>query len=616
MADYQGVSFSMKTSGNTDTNADVVAFDSCSVFSLPDATVMLKSHRSGMRVLVPADIFGLMQHCVHYKTITDHLDYLVKLDPTIAEHRGQLHQVMEDLSAQGLMSSGQRLISELTLKSGSAIDIAAFSGTYIRTCDRPAQLKRLLDSLSQHQKTFGHQHRYIVVDDSRDIGNQQHNQTMCDDYESNGELLIEYYGVQEQADFQNKLALEFPDNAQTIHWLLARPDDLVEGVFTGGRLLNHIILLAAGKRFALFDDDAVCQPYQSPQMQHRWNFKAQPKDVWFYQDREQLFAEIKPVDIDPLTRHLDVLGKSLGQVVDALSAVELSSDSLEGVTSDNSQNFRPDTSILITRNGTFGDPGTSSMAWIYQQEGKALERLTEDHQAFKRYSSNRTTWLGSHTFRAINENALMTTTLTGIDGSQLIPPTGPSYRNEDYLFSRLLKFIHPSSVSFEFPWGLPHLPEPSRQWHAAKLDDPKTVGILGFLADIANNVERFCMAKSPQQRLRYVGETYRTLADAKHEALKDGIEENLLNARASEINRMQVLLGEHSDQPQYWVDDVKRILNANQHGLAQPEQNVFPDAGAGETSREQVQSCQAVLSTFGEGLMLWPLLWEHCKSNN
>ena len=96
---------------------------------------------------------------------------------------------------------------------------------------------------------------------------------------------------------------------------------------------------------------------------------------------------------------------------------------------------------------------------------------------------------------------LMTTTLTGIDGSQLIPPTGSYYRNEDYLFSRLLKFIHPSSVIFEFPWGLPHLPEPPRQWHAAKLDEPRTVGILGFLADIANNVQPLCIAQSPQQRL-------------------------------------------------------------------------------------------------------------------
>jgi hypothetical protein len=288
-------------------------------------------------------------------------------------------------------------------------------------------------------------------------------------------------------------------------------------------------------------------------------------------------------------------------------------DALNGVSAEDAQKLTPETPVLVTRNGTFGDPGTASMTWIYQQEGKTLEHITQDQQAYKHYSGNRTTWIGSHTFRAVNENALMTTTLTGIDGSQLIPPTGPMYRNEDYLFSRLLKFAHPSSVIFEFPWGLPHLPEPARQWHAAKLDEPKTVGILGFLADVANNVQRFCIADSPQQRLRFVGETYRSLADATIEALSDGIEENLINARTVTIDTMQSLLNKHSDQPQYWLEDVQRIIDANTNQLAQADQPLFPDSGAGDTPLEQIKSCQHVLASFGDALLLWPLLWEHCK---
>lgn len=616
MADYQGISLSMTSTSTTNTEADVVAFDQCSAFNLPDATVLLKSHRSGMRVLVPADMFGLLQNCVQYQTITSHLDRLVSLDPAIAEHRNQLQQMLEDLKKQGVMDSGQQVISGLKSAGTTTRQPAAFAGIFIRTCDRPAQLKRLLDSLSEQQQRFGHQYRYIVIDDSRENQSQQQNELICSNCENSTGLQIEYYGLQQQADFHNKLAQAFPDYTDAINWLLARNEALPEDVFSGGRLLNHIVLLAAGKRFALFDDDAVCQPYQSPEMQHRWSFKAQPKDSWFYQDRDQMFTEIVSADLDPLTRHLDVLGKPLGQIVNDLSAVELSIDALDGVTSQAGENLKPETSILVTRNGTFGDPGTSSMNWIYQQDGKTLEHLTADHEKFQCYTGNRTTWLGSHRFRAVNENALMTTTLTGIDGSQLIPPTGSYYRNEDYLFSRLLKFIHPSSVIFEFPWGLPHLPEPPRQWHAAKLDEPRTVGILGFLADIANNLQPLCIAQSPQQRLRYLGETYRSLANAKLENLHDGIEENLLNARTATITDMQSLLDQHADQPQYWVEGVQRIIYANKQRLAQPEQNLFPDAGAGDTSRAQVETCQQVLGWFGDGLILWPQLWEYCKDND
>ncbi|HFD11487.1 MAG TPA: hypothetical protein ENJ32_03295 [Crenotrichaceae bacterium] len=616
MAEYQGISFSMKSSSPTSMEADVVAFDQCAAFGLPEATVMLKSHRSGMRVLVPADIFGLLQHCVYYQTIAEHVDFLVTVDPAIAPHKDQIQQVLKDLKTQGLMDSGERLIGSLKSAKRTAAQPAGFAGTYIRTCDRPAQLKRLLESLCLNQERYGHQHRYIVVDDSRNAENLQQNQAICAEYITTGRLSTEYYGLQQQSEYVKQLTQAFPEHKKTIHWLLARDDRFDESMFTGGRLLNHIILLAAGQRFALFDDDAACQPYQSPQCEHVWSFKAQPKDAWFYQNREQMLAEIQPLELDPLSLHLDILGQSLGEIVNELSAVELTASALHGVRSDNSQTLKPDTRILVTRNGTFGDPGTSSMTWVYQQDNKVLERLVEDDNKYKQYTLNRTTWLGSHTFRAVNENALMTTTLTGIDGSQLIPPTGSFYRNEDYLFSRLLKFIHPHSLSFEFPWGLPHLPEPSRQWDAERLDEPKTVGILGFLADIANNVQRFCLAESPQQRLRYVGETYRSLADAKREVLNQGIEENLLNAQVATVNDMQIIIDNNKNQPQFWKDDIKRVIKANKDGLARSEQTLFPDVGAGDTRDQQVQSCQDVLDEFGDALILWPELWEYCKQLN
>jgi|GEM_PF-6602498 len=616
MENYQGISFSMKNTFSSTQQADIVAFDQCSAFALPDASVMLKSHRSGMRLLVPADMYGLLQNCAHYQTIAKHVKDLISLDPSIEAHKDQISQVLEDLKNQGLMDSGQRLISQLKSAAITGAQTTSFAGTFIRTCDRPEQLKRLLESLSNNQQRHQHQCSYIVVDDSKNPGAQQKNQAICSDYQHNASISVQYYGIQQQAELITRSSQAFPNHSATIHWLLSHDDKLDNSTFTGGRILNHIVLLAAGQHFTLFDDDAVCQPIASPQMQHRWSFSSNPKDCRFYQDRNQMLTEIQSIELDPLTQHLDVLGKPLATVIKELSAVELSLNALRGVSSASGQIFNPQTPILITRNGTFGDPGTTSMAWVYQQPDHTQQQLTEDHEKYKQYLTNRTAWLGSQTFRAVNENALMTTTLTGIDGSQLMPPTGPCYRNEDYLFSRLLKFIHPSSLMFEFPWGLPHLPEPSRQWNPETLDEAKTVGILGFMADIANNTQRFCLADSPQQRLSYIGETYRALADAKLNVLADGIDENILNARTAIINDMQSLLSKQSDQPTYWINDLQRIINANQNALAQPKQDLFPDVGAGDTREQQVKSCQQTLKMFGNALTLWPELWEYCKHNS
>ena len=116
--------------------------------------------------------------------------------------------------------------------------------------------------------------------------------------------------------------------------------------------------------------------------------------------------------------------------------------------------------------------------------------------------------------------------------------------------------------------------------------------------------------------LRYLGETFRSLANAELKTLHDGIEENLLNARTATITDMQSVLDQHTDQPQYWMEGVQRIIDANKQRLAQPEQNLFPDAGAGDTSQAQVETCQQVLGLFGDGLILWPQLWEYCKNND
>ncbi|MCH9697794.1 MAG: hypothetical protein K0U68_06810 [Gammaproteobacteria bacterium] len=616
MTEFKGVSFSISSNSQTKPQADYYAFDQCAAFSLPDGMVMLNSYRTGKRILMPADSVGLLSQCTTFKSIDAHIEHLINIEPGVAEHKQQISQIFEDLKHQGMLESAQQLIGRLKLAPEQADHPADFAGVFIRTCDRPEQLSRLMGSFADNQKLYGQAFRFYVVDDSRKPESGQQNQKLCRHYHEELDLDVDYYGEQEQKEFISHLIQHFPAYEQIIQWLLGRAEHFDSSQFSGGRLLNHIILKAAGQRFAIFDDDAVCQPYQSPEADHRWNFNSYPKDTWFYENREQLFNAIKPLEFDPLSSHLEVLGCSVGRVLRELSAVELSLDTLQGVSSEKTRNLSADTRVLITRNGTFGDPGTALMTWMYQQGGKTYQHLIEDEEQYRKYASNRTTWLGSHTFRAVNESALMTTTLTGIDGSQIIPPTGPYFRNEDYLFSRLLKFIHPDSLIFEFPWGLPHLPEPARQWHTAKLDEPKTVGILGFMADLANNVQRLCLAEAPQQRLDYVGETYRTLANASYKDLSQGIEENLLHARVAVINDQQSMLAQQPDSPEFWKKDVLRLIETNKNGIAQVDQRLFPDAGIGESRQQQVDECRKTLGVFGDSLAIWVQLWDYCRKNN
>ncbi len=613
MGDYDGdsINFSWTLKPNKTSvdkvNGGLWGFTECSVYSLPNGRLLLRRKADGKKVVTIQSAFQLLQHCRQFRTLDEHLKTIIQSIPSLSQRQQETKRVLNEFIEQGMLQSASDLLTNLRA-SGKISSVTPVSGVYIRTCDRPAQLKRLLASLSENRLRYGIEHRFVVMDDSRYETGQQQNVELIKEYSN--QLNLHYSGPNQQLSLQQSLVDEFPEDKDIIEWLLS-PQEGRYTTFSGGRLWNHILLQSAGSRFLLLDDDTICKPRCAPDFEQKLSISDQYREAGFYSDRQILEQPPDAQEFDPIDCHVKQLGLSFGESLHSFSALELKSSALQGLETDSIAKLQPASRILFTRNGVFGDPGTSDMSWIYELTGRARNQLCSNPQQYQKDRSNRCMWLGSTSFRYLVGPNLMTTTLTGVHNQDLLPPASPSFRNEDYFFGALTKFLYPTAISMDFPWGLLHFPEPERQWAERNLDQPKNIGLLGFVSDIALNAMSDCHASVSERRLLFLAETYLSLADAKDNVLVRGIENNLLSARTSTINQLQSMLDIYDNKPPYWADDIKRLIAANSQNLAANEGEGLFVSDLGTDKSRPVETVRVFLRQLGNAMRVWPKLWKY-----
>ena len=109
--------------------------------------------------------------------------------------------------------------------------------------------------------------------------------------------------------------------------------------------------------------------------------------------------------------------------------------------------------------------------------------------------------------------------ITGLDNRQMLPPYLPITRGEDRLFGHMVDFVFPASVTLDYPWAVPHLPIPDRQWRHNDLDfTPGQLFPMFFMkkywikSTFANRIH-------PQDRLAALAAWFRDLAGASEKSL-------------------------------------------------------------------------------------------------
>jgi hypothetical protein len=484
------------------TEPELVAFTDCDLIGVNRSLMLVINRQNGNQQIISPQVVDGLRTCTRFKTIEAHAAELARTRPELQGQESMAAQALANLDNAGMLLRASGVGAELSRPLARELPATR---VFIITCDRPQAVERLLDSLLQNGK-LGRHEAFFLVDDSRDPASRAANRESVARFNLSSPREMHYVGAEAQQALLGGLVGALPQHELGIRFLLD-PQLWVQAK-TIGRSRTLCLLLSVGYRALVMDDDTLCQAMLPPVAEEGVGIGVVARQAAFYESEQDMLRRNRPAGFDPLEGHAAYLGANLGLAMRELNGGALRPAQLADCNAALVNSLAADSPIMVTQNGSLGDPGTGSAHWVLTQGESSMRRLVEAPQGIRRVAESRLSWHGS-TRPYFNKTPFMSQ-LTGLDNSHLLPPYFPAFRGEDTLFAAMLVAVQPRSVSLDYGFCVPHLPVDNR---FLSVDDPIARGgdISMFTRYLTEHVD-FDDSISPEHTLRYLGQGLLRLA--------------------------------------------------------------------------------------------------------
>ncbi|MEE4639371.1 MAG: hypothetical protein V2J42_11600 [Wenzhouxiangella sp.] len=201
----------------------------------------------------------MLAHCDRLRTLEAHADSVIRHFGLPPDQRAAVQQGLKGLLERGLLQDEQSVYQ--TLNRDSTLDDVeqpALRLLCVRTCDRPGDLVQLLGSLSRRIENTSLA-RVLVLDDSRTPQAVAANARAVSETALARHAELLHIDRARRASLIAQLSTEAGVSRPALHWLIEGDDD--DSAASYGASLNLALLLSAGERFLMIDDDALIDPY-------------------------------------------------------------------------------------------------------------------------------------------------------------------------------------------------------------------------------------------------------------------------------------------------------------------------------------------------------------------
>ena len=580
------------------------------VFPLSHYQFRVREPLMGVELVLEGAALGALQLCSSFRSLEQHAQKISRaLNGEYAPE--QVSELLVQLERAGLLWSSSSVAKRM--RSGAVQPNLLPDGgdpqdIVIRTCGRPAALERLLLSAASQDREHGMRRRYWVVDDSDGQDQRAATRSVVN---GAGEVLeVAYWGSSEQQQLVDELSRRLPEYAPVLRWLLS-PAWEHEDV-TPGRSLNHALLLTTGRPLMLLDDDAILEPHLFNRPEQGMRITSGPPAARSLAVALPGAVQAAPmrVPLDAIAVHGQVLGKNLGTIFrdQTRGRDKLEREAVESLDAESLSELGPGNRVLISTNSVLGDPGSADSSWIFLLGDEVLQRqMTLSTEALETVTTRRDFWRGDDRLTVVNNRTLMFTTCTGLDNREFLPPVPPARRNEDTLFGALTRLLHPDALTVNMHWALPHRPERTRQWDRALLDRSRSVGANRLLASIANQIRDTTPEGDRETRNGMFVQRLRALAGAHTKELRDYLAREHIEARANVVRLLNEQLAAHPDAPDFWVQDVHRLISANSLPLGDTSRLAGKILGERDVDAAQSEKeLRELFSNYASALEIWP----------
>ncbi|GAA0714247.1 hypothetical protein [Dokdonella soli] len=584
----------------TDPNAPLYASEDGVVASLSNSECIFQVKRSGETHVMTFQVLQALDQSREFRSLDEHVARILATIPGLQSQRDGVARVLESLTTRGLLVSDRDFLQRVT--TAAPREPAPLRAVFIRACDRPQQLEHLLGTLADYERRFRANRHYVLLDDSTTREAVNRHRDLLREFARATGCKLSYLGAAERERLVAKIARAVPQAAPILPYLLLRAESANR--FGGGRAWNLALLLSAGARLVLLDDDHRL-PLRRPD-DAQVGLDPNPSaaaHTHFYRNIENALGAGEEIEGDPFELHLDAAGRSLGALASG-SRYAIERTALRGLPVSRLDHLRGDAPILATQHGSYGSSRTESGLWLYQLPPAERAEFVRDRDSYLRNVEAGSLWYGHRQARA----GSATFTPFALDNSMMLPCTNPQGRGEDALFSRLTALCHPDALMLELPVAIGHVQESQRKRSPTTLA-AHTPRFNYFVSEFVQRQLPDFNAEDPAQRLGLLAAHLRDVGAASEAGRLRQLHEYLAYTRADLIERLQHQFDAAQDAPVYWQADVRSIIEANGRALIAkdpPRLGDWPTGTDGAACATLLRDETAQLASACEA---WPALW-------
>ena len=607
MTDKTGFSLSMSVDPASSFKPlpDKVVFDLCRAYPVPGGNLLLHNTRNGKRAMVKPEVYASLLLCSQFMTFEEHAAAIIERNPDMQGQQADIRTVLQSMLDSGIMLSAKNISDSYKIKdehkNGQKENTAPVVA--ILTWERPQALERLLESIATNCDT-GNFHRLYIIDDSRKVENINQNQALIKRFSSTISSRLQYFGRAEQESFVSELVKQLPEHENAIHFLT--DPSRWKDHWTAGLTRNLALLLSSGRRLVMIDDDAICDVYNPPHQKHDITFSENPREAVFFGSEQEWAHLQQPINPDPIDRHMQCLGLTFTEALTVLGQNHLKPAGFTNATALQISELQPGSAVLVTECGSFGCPGSKNNAWLPNMAPVSLKRMLASGKKTTQALGSRKVWSGRNQPHFAPRSNM--SQITGFDNRRMLPPYLPIMRGQDRLFGNMLDFIFPESVVLDYPWAVPHLPLPDRQWRNKDLDFTPPDSFPKFFVEKIVEYKSSCQSASPVDRLSALSTWFNDLATADTDSLTAMYRDNRLGRDSEILQKLTALLATAETAPVNWQNYLRNGIAQLNSDLNRVSREDFEVRGlpAALESDALITFWKVIWSDFAAALKAWP----------
>lgn len=575
--------------------------------ALGNTEAVMRENDSGRTAIMTLQVLEAMDLCREFQPMEQHVQTVCRSLKGLQGQEAAVRNVLQNLVSRGLLVEAEAWLARLCERGSESP--APFRTVIIRTADRAASVRALLDSLQAYEAQWRPGHRYLLVDLSKDRSARTDNAAALQAFSAASGCRSLHFDRAQMAQRLRELQQALPEQAEAMAYLLdaERHSTGYHGAYGVG--MNWASLLAAGERCALLDDDYLLPIRLHPDWQRGLKFGPQPAIDGLFASVDQALAQGVDCEQDPIALHAELCGHSLATLLGQRPLLTLGAQDLRGLAPSRLPQLRADARVIATSQGHRGDTGGMGLNWLLMQPPVVLEARLSDRDFYLGQVQRPALWSGGAHFQLVEHRSFASFML---DGARLLPPAPPVGRGEDALFSACLEALHPQALQMELPLAIGHR-RPDVLDRRDVFSKPSTPAIAQLLVSQVRAWAPDMRGAGVRQRLNLLAAQLADLASMETRDARAYMDAYLLDHRANLIAGMQNALLQAPKPPVHWAADVRSQVEANGRALTSGDAPRFAEWPETLDIEQSASLFRGYLQPFAAALPAWADAFEWAK---